>query len=120
MRSMVLAAVDDLMFASRIATAAKQLGVEVVFARTPEEVRRVAATQPTLAIFDLNCRRTEPLATLAALKSDPACHAIKTLGFVSHVQGDLVAAARKAGFDEVLARSAFTDRLGEILLRDRE
>jgi hypothetical protein len=37
------------------------------------------------------------------------------LGFVSHVDSDVIAAARAAGIDEVLARSAFAARLAEIL-----
>jgi hypothetical protein len=52
---------------------------------------------------------------IAQLKSDPETRGIKTLGFVSHVDSDAIAAAREAGIDEVLARSAFADRLGDIL-----
>jgi hypothetical protein len=37
------------------------------------------------------------------------------LGFVSHVQTDTIAAAKAAGIDDVLARSAFADRLSDIL-----
>ena len=113
---MILAAVDDLIFASKISTAAKQLGVNVVFARSSDEVLHQArSARPRLAIFDLNSHRTDPLATIAALKADPALAAVRTLGFVSHVQTDLIDAARRAGVDEVLARSAFSARLGEIL-----
>ena len=49
------------------------------------------------------------------MKSDPGLRAIRTLGYVSHVQTDVINAARAAGIDEVLARSAFSDRLGQIL-----
>jgi len=37
------------------------------------------------------------------------------LGFASHVAAETIAAARGAGCDEVLARSAFTRRLPELL-----
>jgi hypothetical protein len=40
------------------------------------------------------------------------------VGFVSHVRADLIDAARSAGVGEVLARSAFTARLAEILTRE--
>jgi PleD family two-component response regulator len=113
---MILAAVDDLMFASKISTAAKQLGVEVVFARSPDEVLSQARTvRPELVIFDLNSRRIDPLATIAALKASSDLADVRTIGFVSHVQTELIDAARQAGVDEVLARSAFSARLGEIL-----
>ncbi len=39
----------------------------------------------------------------------------RTIGFVSHVQSDVIDAARSAGVGEVLARSAFTARLADIL-----
>jgi len=113
---MILAAVDDLMFASKISTAARQLGVDVVFARSSEEVLHHARSlRPQLAIFDLNSRRVDPLATIAALKADSELAGVRTLGFVSHVQTEIIDAARRAGIDEVLARSAFSARLGEIL-----
>ena len=113
---MILAAVDDLMFASKISTSAKQLGLEVVFVRSRDEVLRQArALRPRLAIFDLNNSRTEPLATIAAFKADPDLAAIRTIGFVSHVQTELIEAARHSGVDEVLARSAFSAKLAEIL-----
>ena len=51
------------------------------------------------------------------MKSAPGLSTIPTLGFASHVQTDVIDAARKAGIDEVLARSAFTMQLGEILQR---
>jgi PleD family two-component response regulator len=115
---MILAAVDDLLFASKISASAKQLGLDVVFARSAEDVLRQArALQPRLAIFDLNSSRTEPLATIAAFKADAELAGIRTIGFVSHVQGDLIDAARRGGFDEVLARSAFSANLSEILAR---
>ena len=113
---MVLVVVDDLMFSSRISTAAKQLGVDVVFTRTLADMLQRARTfAPALVILDLNARTIDPLAAIAALKDDPALHGIRTLGFVSHVDADTIVRARSAGVDEVLARSAFTARLGEIL-----
>jgi PleD family two-component response regulator len=115
---MILAVLDDLMFTSKIKTAATQLGVAVTFARSSAaalaEMRKLA---PSLVIFDLNNPRTDPLGTVSAMKGDPALAAIPTLGFASHVQTDVIDAARAAGVDEVLARSAFTMRLGEILQR---
>jgi DNA-binding NarL/FixJ family response regulator len=113
---MVLAAVDDLLFSSKIRAAAKQLGVEIVFARSREEVLQQArARRPHLAIFDLNSAKVQPLEAIAALKGDAELASIRTVGFVSHVQTALIDAARAAGTDEVLARSAFAANLDHIL-----
>ena len=38
-----------------------------------------------------------------------------TIGFASHVHAQLIDAARKAGADQVLARSQFAGNLAEIL-----
>jgi DNA-binding NarL/FixJ family response regulator len=113
----VLAAVDDLLFSSRIRATAKQVGVDVQFARTPDEILAQARSiKPSLAIFDLNSGKTDPVGTIAALKADPAIAAIRTIGFASHVHTALIAAARQAGADEVLPRSAFASHLADILL----
>ena len=114
---MVLVAVDDLLFSSKIRATAKQAGVDLTFARSPQEVLDQArALKPTLAIFDLNSGKTDPVATITALKKDPELAGIRTLGFASHVHTDLIAAAREAGADQVLPRSAFAGNLADILL----
>jgi CheY-like chemotaxis protein len=115
---MILAVLDDLMFSSKIKTAATGLGVPLTFARSSAaalaEMRRSA---PSLVIFDLNNPRTDPLGTVAAMHADPALAAIPTVGYVSHVDTEVINAARQAGVTEVLARSAFTMQLPEILKR---
>jgi PleD family two-component response regulator len=113
---MVIVGVDDLMFSSRISSAAKALGVEIAFARSPEAiVAAVRDTSPRLVILDLNSQRVRPLEAIAALKADPALASVTTVGFVSHVQADLIASAREAGVDQVLARSAFVTQLPQLL-----
>ena len=113
---MVLAMVDDLMFASKIKTAASQLGVAVTFARSSAAaLAAMKDSAPALVILDLNNPRTDPLGTVAAMKRDPATASIRTVGYASHVQVDVIDAARQAGVDEVMARSAFTSKLADIL-----
>ena len=115
---MILAVLDDLMFTSKIKTTAGQLGVTVTFARSAEAAldgMRKAA--PSLVILDLNNARTNPLGIVAAMKQEPELASIPTVGYVSHVQTDVIAAARDAGVGDVMARSAFTQQLAEILKR---
>jgi len=113
---MIVCVVDDLMFSIKISTAAKRLGIDMYFERSRDNVLpTVADKQPTLVIFDLNSARLAPMAAIAAMKADPALQAIRTLGYVSHVDSDTIEAARAAGIDQILARSAFSDRLGDIL-----
>lgn len=114
---MILVAVDDLLFSSKIRTTAKQAGVDVTFARTPAEiVGQVRALRPPLVIFDLNCATCDPIETIAAIKGDPDLSSTRTIGFVSHVDTSVINAARQAGADDVMARSAFAGSLADILL----
>ena len=113
---MILCVVDDLLFSTKISTAARALGVSVAFERSAGGVpARVRAERPDLVILDLNSSRLQPLDAIAAVKADPDLKGIRMLGFVSHVDSSTIAAARAAGADEVLARSAFAQRLGDIL-----
>jgi CheY-like chemotaxis protein len=113
---MVLCVVDDLLFSVKISTAAKALGVETYFERAASMVLpRIREKRPALVIFDLNSTKLQPMDAIAAMKADPELQAIPTLGYVSHVQTDTINAARAAGVDQVLARSAFAERLGDIL-----
>jgi DNA-binding NarL/FixJ family response regulator len=114
---MVLVAVDDLLFSSKIRATAKQAGVELTFARTPAEIlERARALKPVLAIFDLNSAKADPIATVSAMKNDPDIASVRVVGFVSHVHTALIDAARRAGVDDVMARSAFVAQLPDILL----
>jgi CheY-like chemotaxis protein len=113
---MILCVIDDLIFSIKISTAARRLGADVLFERNAGQViARIRDARPSLVIFDLNSRALDPLTAIGTLKGDPELRAIRTLGFVSHVDSDTIAAARAAGVDQVLARSAFAERLGEIL-----
>jgi chemosensory pili system protein ChpA (sensor histidine kinase/response regulator) len=114
----ILAILDDLMFTSKIKTAAGQLAARVTFARSKADaLNGLQASRPSLVILDLNNPRTDPLGIVAAMKADPALADVPTIGFASHVQTDVIEAARRAGVGEVMARSAFTQKLSEILAR---
>ena len=112
----VLAAVEDLLFRSKISETASQLGIEAVFPRNPEKLlAAVRDSPPDLLVLDLNSARFDPLVLLQTVRSEATEESVKTVGFLSHVQKDLAVAAREAGCDRVVARSAFTKNLPEIL-----
>lgn len=112
----ILAAVDDFLFRSKIRATAKHVNADVRFAQTADEILAQARDlKPTLVIIDLNSAKADPIATIAALKADAGLAGIRAIGFASHVHTDLIAAARRAGADEVLPRSAFAGNLAGIL-----
>jgi CheY-like chemotaxis protein len=115
----VLAAVEDLLFRSKISETADALGVEASFPRKPKRLlEALRAAPPDLLVIDLNSSRFEPLDLLRTVKSDGTLRNVTTVGFLSHVQGDLALAARESGCDRVMARSAFVENLPRVLSGD--
>jgi CheY-like chemotaxis protein len=113
----VVAALEDLFFTVKINESAKRAGIAIEFVKSEIDVLEKAKTHPTLIILDLNCNNIEPLQLIGKLKSNPETKAISLLGFVSHVQGELKQQAQEAGCDMVMARSAFSQNLLQILKR---
>jgi CheY-like chemotaxis protein len=115
----VLAAVEDLLFRSKISETAQAVGVEAAFPRNPRKLlEELRASPPDLLVLDLNSSRFEPMELLRIVSSDDALREVSTVGFLSHVQGDLALAAREAGCDRVMARSAFVENLPRIVSGD--
>jgi len=113
----VLAVVEDLFFTVKINEAAKRSGLSVAFVKSERDALDQAAENPVLIILDLNFAGIEPVQLIQKLKANPALQKISLLGYVSHVQGELKQAAQEAGCDMVLARSAFSQNLPQILKR---
>jgi CheY-like chemotaxis protein len=111
----LLVVVDDLFFLSKIQQTAKLLGVSVETV-TPGNLAERAEQAPVRGvILDLNHRSGSALDALRAIKADAKVGRTPVVGFLSHVQTDLAAAAREAGCDLVLARSIFSQKLPEVL-----
>ena len=111
----ILAAVEDFIFLSKIRQTAQLAGVEIETV-DPRQVRdRLSDPSVRAVIFDLNHRSGSAVEVIRSLKSGGAANNIRLVGFLSHVQGDLAAAAREAGCDMVMARSAFSQQLPQLL-----
>jgi len=102
----VVAFVPDLMDRSRVSAAASASDSVVV-----EFVGQAASLVEAAAGADLVLVDLARPGVLGLLGSIPA----PTVGFASHVDRDLIAAAGEAGCGEVLARSVFFSRLGSLL-----
>jgi CheY-like chemotaxis protein len=110
----VLAVIEDLFFTVKIMEAAKQAGLTVEFVHTIVDAVERAKLQPAVIVVDLNCAKFDVLKLIEELKAAPESKRIELIGFVSHVQGELIQQAREAGCENVLARSAFSRDMGEI------
>jgi PleD family two-component response regulator len=116
MKRFVIAAVDDMFFASKIRAVAEHLGLKLHFARSVSEVLETARIeQPSLIIADLHAQKCNPFDLAERLKMDETLRAVPLLGFFSHVQTELQQRAKHSGYDRIMPRSAFSKNLPEIL-----
>ena len=118
MKPKIVVVVEDLIFLSKIQQTAKLTGVETETVQLQKLSERLAGPDPVAAvILDLNHRSGQAVEALHAMKANPLTHQIPVIAFLSHVQADLAKSAREAGCDLLLARSAFTGLLPELLRR---
>ncbi len=114
----ILAVVDDLLFTVKISDAAKRVGLEVEFLKSERDVLDKATHEkPLLIILDLNNGSVDPLDLITKLKGNGELKQISLIGYLSHVQGELKQKAHDAGANIVMARSAFSQNLQQILKR---
>src|ERR1035438_4619334 len=115
----IFAAVDDLFFSVKITDTARRVGAQVKFVKTDKELLALTESgeKPSLIIVDLNSAAMRPLPTIAKLKGDKELKKTSVIGYLSHVQGELKQKAHEAGCDMVLARSAFSQSLPNLLRR---
>jgi len=105
----------DLFFAATIIDIAKKLGMTVQLLKDRETVLEQIKAKPFAVIFDLNYAAADPIRVIQQIRANPETQGIRTIGFVSHVQVELKARAQQAGCDVVLPRSAFTQKLPDLL-----
>jgi len=116
MQRKIIAAVDDMIFTSKIRATAEQLGVVLKSARSAEQLLLTATEQkPDLILVDLHNQKIDPIALARQLKSSEELKSIQILGFFSHVETELQKPALAAGFDKVIPRSVFARDLALIL-----
>jgi DNA-binding NarL/FixJ family response regulator len=108
----VVAYIDDLFFQMKLAETAKHLGLEAKVAGNAESLLQLLDPLPALVIVDLNAR-SSPLEAVERLRAVQPN--LRVVGFLSHVETELAAKARSAGFDEVMPRSKFSMYLPQIL-----
>jgi predicted metal-dependent hydrolase len=135
----LLAFVKDLNFSIRIENAAQKQGFEVKFIESagqiaPEDnsntdrlpvepllgrsgilLDKITRWQPALIIFDLGNDSIPAINWITFLTSGSATRGLPILCYGSHVDVQTITAAKKAGADEVVARSRFVTSLPELI-----
>ena len=105
----------DLIWATRIKSAADALGIPARPVRSVEMLQARLGDSPVKAlIVDLDAPEVA-LALIGHLRGQEAGKAIRVLAFGPHVAVDAFAAAKGAGADAVMARGGFAANLPRIL-----
>ena len=105
---MILIATNDLFFRVKIEEVAKQKNVKIKFIENSKEVENTS-----LLIVDLNFDKFPAEAIRKIKQENPGIYII---GYLSHVQTKLKEDVLRAGCDEVIPRSQFSVKLGDILV----
>ena len=107
----VILAVRDLVFRSKILAAAERLGTTVTIAPRGTPLEQAARDHgPGTLIVDLGEQ-----GVVDQIPAARVAGATRVVGFLGHLQADLMEASRKAGVDEVLTRGQFVQRLDDLL-----
>jgi CheY-like chemotaxis protein len=113
--AMVIAVVDDLLFGSKIRAAAKTAGATISFARGRDAVAgAVRNSSPELILIDLEGQSGDAIEMIRLIRAEAGAGA-RIIGFGSHVNVERLDAAKQAGCDQALARSAFVNMLPRLL-----
>lgn len=109
---MIAAVVSDLIFATKITSTAGTVGADVQIVRSLDQLSAwLEGGGGAMALVDLEADAVDPMAAVRACH----LHRVHVVAFGSHVRADLMEAARKAGADRVVARSAFVRELPALL-----
>jgi DNA-binding NarL/FixJ family response regulator len=109
-----VALIDDVFFLAKVQQTAKLVGVTLETATTSEQLMKAATASPAaLVLVDLNSRQggLDAIQRLCNGSGNPR----RVIAFLSHVQTELAESALKAGCQEVMPRSKFTQNLADIL-----
>lgn len=112
----VLALVNDLLFATRIADVIRSQGGAAVLAATADEFRQGLERWPALILLDLHAIPSDQwLLEVRRAKALPQSKLIPIYAFGSHVDTETLKLARQAGCDHVWARSRFVQELPQVV-----
>ncbi len=107
--------VEDLLFISKVTRSAKSLGYQTqVIGRGKVRAGDFGFTEGDLIVIDLDSLDWDTGDILSVLSQNSIIRG-SIVCFVSHVRSDLIAEARRFEGVEVLSRSQFIARLGELL-----
>ena len=118
---MILVVINDLFFQAEIEGAAGAEGVDCLSLGGEEEIDAVLLERNPDGLFvDLGVSSLDALTLIRKLKHADSTKAIPIIAFTHHIREDLLRQATEAGADLVLPKSAFNERLNELIRQTKK
>ena len=113
---MVLVAITDLFFYTKVRDALRQPEYQLEKARTQQDiVDKALSAGPGMIIFNMNDLTLDAFQALEILKADPRLKSIPTLAFANHEEVDTWNRAKTLGVTKVVSRNEFSARTRELV-----
>jgi len=110
----IVAVLRDLIFATKIRSTAKSLGIETFLQENASGVSRELSTRRvSLVIVDLNTAGAEACPAIRAARAHPSKPHV--VAYVSHVDEGLARQAAQEGAHDVMPRSRFNSELVRLI-----
>ena len=117
MNPTVVVLAKDLFWKTKIDHTLKSAqAIGIFIEKSSQLAARAESGRVGLVIVDLGLR-DDPFTAIEALKKNPKTKGIAVVGYYEHVRKDLLEKGQKAGCDQVLPRSAFSQHLGDIVMK---
>lgn len=112
---MVLVAVTDIFFYTKVRDALKPKGYRLERARSQSDIaEKASATTPTVVILNMNDETLDAFQALETLKADPRFQDIPTLAFANHEEVDTWNRAKALGVTKIVSRNEFSARMSDL------
>lgn len=112
----ILVAVSDVFFYTKLRDALKPQGYQLEKARTQDEVAEKAGMlRPAAVVLNINDESLDAFKALEALKGDDRSKTIPVLAFANHEEVDNWRRAQQLGVTKIVSRNEFSSRTLELV-----
>jgi PleD family two-component response regulator len=116
MQKIILVAVTDIFFYTKVRDALMPKGYRIERARIQEDIaEKASATHPSAFIVNMNDEKLDAFQALEILKGDGAMKTIPILAFANHEEVDTFNRARALGVTKIVSRNEFSSRLKDLV-----
>ncbi|HMF85099.1 MAG TPA: histidine kinase [Nitrospiraceae bacterium] len=111
----ILVAVTDIFFYTKVRDALMSKGYRIERARTQQDIAEKASTIPSAFILNMNDETLNAFQALETLTADARLKTIPILAFANHEEVDTFNRAKALGVTKIVSRNEFSARLKDLV-----